>query len=126
MAVRLPTGWFTAQSNGKTYYYAANGQTSWEIPKAPAVPPPPPPKERTNQQILNDIINGITQQESSANTPKDKTSSHGTPQSRPPAIAEPIKIEKKEKWRTYSEDKRMKIYENTVSLVRHSYTIHVS
>jgi len=115
VAPRLPAGWFTAQSNDKTYYYAANGQTSWEIPKAPAVPPPPPPKEKTHEQRLNDIIMGITQ-ESSVNTPKDKTSSNGTPQSSKPTVtAEAPKAEKKEKWRTYSEDKRMKIYENTVS-----------
>ena len=98
------------------YYYSASGKTSWEVPKAPAVPPPPPPKAKTHEQKLNDIINGITQQESSINTPKDKTSSNGTPQSKPIATAQPIKSDKKEKWRAYSEDKRMKIYENTASL----------
>ena len=114
VAPRLPAGWFTAQSNGKTYYYAANGQTSWEVPKAPAIPPPPPPKEKTHEQRLMDIINDITQ-DSSVNTPKDKTSSNGTPQTRHVVAVKPTKVEKKEKWRSYSEEKRMKIYENTVS-----------
>jgi len=116
----LPSGWFQAQSNGKTYFYSANGQTTWTRPSAPAIAPPPPPKEKTNEQKLQDIINSITQP-SSVTTPQDKTSSNGTPQQ---VVAAAVKEEpkqdkkdkKEEKWRSYSEEKQMKVYENTVSI----------
>jgi len=116
----LPSGWFSAQANGKTYFYSANGQTTWTRPSAPAIAPPPPPKEKTNEQKLQDIINSITQP-SSVTTSQDKTSLNGTPQ-QVVAIAvkeepkEDKKDKKEEKWRSYSEEKQMKVYENTVSI----------
>jgi SET domain-containing protein len=116
----LPAGWFSAQANGKTYFYSANGQTTWTRPSAPAVAPPPPPKEKTNEQKLQDIINSITQP-ASVTTPQEKTSSNGTPQQVVAAAvkeeSKPDKKEKKEeKWKSYSEEKQMKVYENTVSI----------
>ena len=107
----LPTGWFAATSNGRTYYYSASGQTTWQRPTAPASqPPPPPPKVMTHEQKLQEIINSITQ----SATPKEKT---------PASATEPVekvvqkhkKSEKNDKWRSYSEEKQKKLYENTVN-----------
>lgn len=115
----LPPGWFAAVANGKTYYYSASGQTTWQRPTVPAAQPPPPPKEKSHEQKLQDIIRSITQN-ASAN---EKSSASVTPQ---PATGGPKKEKKKEgreKWRSYSEEKQKKVYENTVrtldSWVRH-------
>ena len=109
----LPSGWFTATSNGSTYYYSAAGQTTWTRPTMPAQPPPPPKPTSTNK-VLEDIINEITSKK--ANTPKDKSTILGTPQSN--VKESPAgKQGGKEKWRTYSEEKQRKIYENTVSFI---------
>ncbi|OCK80367.1 hypothetical protein K432DRAFT_45881 [Lepidopterella palustris CBS 459.81] len=107
----LPPGWFSATSeNGATYYYSANGVTQWQRPTQPAAqPPPPPPKEKTNQQKLQDIILSITQNA----TPRNETSASATPQ---PSTEESKKSKSdgKEKWRSLSEEKKMKLYENTL------------
>ena len=107
----LPAGWFTAMSDGKPYYYSASGQTSWTRPTMPANQPPPPPKPVPANKALEDIINEITN--AKANTPSKETSTVATPQ---PAAATPKKEKKenKEKWRSYSEEKQKKLYENTV------------
>ena len=103
----LPPGWSSATAeNGATYYYNANGGTQWQRPTLPAPqPPPPPPKEKTNQQKLQDIILSITQNA----TPRNETSASATPQP-----TEEPKKDKKERWRSLSEEKKMKLYENTV------------
>jgi histone-lysine N-methyltransferase SETD2 len=108
----LPDGWFAASSNGRTYYYTSAGETQWKRPTVPAnrPAPPPPPKAVNATKKLDDLINEITS--AKTKTP-DKSSSAGTPQA---AVEEP-KPEKKsgqEKWRSYSEEKQKKIYENTV------------
>lgn len=105
----LPAGWFAAQSNGQTYYYSASGQTTWQRPTIPAAQPPPPPKVMTHEQKLQEIIKSITQNA----TPKDKISASATPQ---PTSEKPRKAKKdgQEKWRSYSEEKQKKLYENTV------------
>ena len=109
----LPPGWFSATSNGSIYYYSATGQTTWTKPTTPAQqqPPPPPPRPVSTNKALEDIINEITQ--AKANTPKDKTSASGTPLQ----ITRDTKgsgKEGKEKWRSYPEEKKKKLYENTV------------
>ncbi len=110
----LPPGWFPAtDEKGRTYYYDASGKTTWQRPTMPAAPPPPPPKPTSTNKALEDIINEITS--AKANTPKDKQLLPPTAQ----VLNGNAKKETKggpEKWRTYSEEKQKKIYENTVSL----------
>ncbi|KAF2205426.1 hypothetical protein GQ43DRAFT_446049 [Delitschia confertaspora ATCC 74209] len=107
----LPPGWFkTTLDNGSTYYYNTSGVTQWQKPTTAAPqPPPPPPKEKTHQQKLQDIITSITQ----SHTPKNDVSASATPQ---PASGESNSEKKSgsEKWRKLPEEKRMRIYENTL------------
>ncbi|KAB8232136.1 SET and WW domain protein [Aspergillus alliaceus] len=104
----LPAGWFAAESNGRTYYYSARGDTTWTRPIKPAPQLPPPPKE-SRDKALQDIIDGIMN--AKENTPKEKGGSPGTPQVSKPI---PDKKEAQEKWRSYSEEKQKKVYENTL------------
>ncbi len=110
----LPAGWFAAIANGNTYYYSAAGQTTWVRPTVPAAQPPPPPKPASRDKALDAIINSIISEKE--NTPKEKPSATATPQ---PAAEEPIDDKKhgKEKWKSFSEDKKKKLYEHTVSAV---------
>lgn len=107
----LPHGWFAAQSEGGTYYYSAAGETSWIRPTVPSAQPPPPPKATATNRQLQDIIDNIT---------KEKEKEKVTPAATPQPTAEPatVKKESKEKWRSYSEEKKKKLYENTVSTSR--------
>ncbi|PLB34689.1 SET and WW domain protein [Aspergillus candidus] len=105
----LPSGWFAAESNGRTYYYSARGDTTWTRPTAPAPQPPPAPAKESRDKALQDIIDGIMN--AKENTPKEKTGTPGTPQTSKPT---PDKHEGREKWRNYSEEKQKKLYENTL------------
>lgn len=105
----LPSGWFAAESNGRTYYYSALGDTTWTRPTAPAPQPPPAPPKESRDKALQDIIDGIMN--AKENTPKEKSGTPGTPQTSKPT---PDKKEGREKWRNYSEEKQKKLYENTV------------
>lgn len=109
-AKALPSGWFAAESNGRVYYYSARGDTTWTKPTTPAPQPPPPPKE-SRDKTLQDIIDGIMNAKDT--TPKEKTITPGTPQA---STQGADKREGREKWRGYSEEKRKKLYENTVRL----------
>ncbi|MCJ1383597.1 histone methyltransferase set2 [Xylographa soralifera] len=106
----LPSGWFTATSNGSTYYYSANGETTWTRPTRAAAQPPPPPKPISTSKALDDIINEITN--AKAKTP-DKASASATPQLNGVDTIK-HKNDAREKWRTYSEEKQKKLYENTL------------
>lgn len=108
----LPAGWFAAESNGRAYYYSARGDTTWKRPTTPAPQPPPPPKE-SKDKALQDIIDGIMN--AKEHTPKEKTTTPGTPQAS--SKPTPDKEGGPEKWKNYSEDKQKKLYENTVSLL---------
>lgn len=115
----LPTGWFTAlDPNGNTYYYSKGGQTTWQRPQLPApeilAPPKAPPKAVANQKALQDIIDSITKVDTNTRTP-----SSGTPQ----PVETPSKEKKQgtEKWRTMSQEKQMKLYENTVGSFKMSF-----
>jgi histone-lysine N-methyltransferase SETD2 len=107
----LPQGWFAAESNGRKYYYSAQGDTTWTRPTKPAPQPPPPPKE-SRDKALQDIIDGIMN--AKEQTPKEKTGTPLTPQPSKPAAEG---RDQQEKWKSYSEEKQKKLYENTVSLV---------
>ncbi|KAL4883073.1 hypothetical protein BJY04DRAFT_226832 [Aspergillus karnatakaensis] len=104
----LPQGWFAAESNGRTYYYSARGDTTWTRPTKPAPQPPPPPKE-SRDKALQDIIDGIMN--AKEQTPKEKTGTPATPQ---PSRPTPDSKDGQEKWKNYSEEKRKKLYENTL------------
>ena len=108
----LPSGWFTAMSEGRTYYYSATGQTTWTLPTTPALQPPPPPKPVSSTKVLEDIINDITSAQ--ANNTRIRPSASTTPQAND-GNPRTEKKTGKEKWRTYTEDKQKKVYENTVS-----------
>ncbi|GAD97928.1 SET and WW domain protein [Paecilomyces variotii No. 5] len=105
----LPAGWFAAEANGRTYYYSARGDTTWTRPTAPAPQPPPPPKPEPKDKALQDIIDGIMN--AKEHTPKEKTATPATPQGAKPSSE---KKDSKEKWRTYSEEKQKRLYENTL------------
>jgi hypothetical protein len=106
----LPAGWFQAASdNGSTYYYNSSGTTQWQRPTQPAnQPPPPPPKNKTDTQLLQDIISSIT-----ANVTPTAASASSTPQ--PPTDELVGTKSKSEKWRSLPQEKQEKIYESTVS-----------
>lgn len=105
----LPPGWFEAIDGrlGKIYYYSKAGQTTWDRPYEPAAELPPPPrgipKAVQKQKELSDIINDAIKSQ----TPVQSVS---TDDSTPKEKKKPV-----EKWRLLSEDKQMKLYENTVS-----------
>ncbi|PYI22165.1 hypothetical protein BO99DRAFT_354298 [Aspergillus violaceofuscus CBS 115571] len=104
----LPPGWFAADSNGRTYFYSSRGEVTWTRPSAPAPQPGPPAKE-SRDKALQDIIDGIMN--AKENTPKEKSGTPVTPQT---FKATPDQNEGQEKWRSLSEEKRKKIYENTL------------
>lgn len=97
----LPRGWHTAMDSGRTYYYTDKGVTQWKRPTQPADAPPAPPREPSHQDVLKGILANIVE----TKKPEEKTPE-----------AEPVRKEKKEeKWKSYDDDKKMKLYENTVS-----------
>jgi histone-lysine N-methyltransferase SETD2 len=106
----LPPGWFAAESNGKIYYYSARGDTTWTRPTMPAPQPPPPPKSESKDKALQDIIDGIMNAKENTPKSKDKSATPATPQD----AKLPGKKDNKEKWRSYSEEKQKRLYENTV------------
>ena len=111
----LPPGWSSALDGTRPYYFNVSGFVTWDRPTMPATQaqaPPPPPKAVPGNKALEDIINSITNNK--ANTPKGTASASTTPQ----LISSESKKDRKggkEKWRTYSEEKQKKIYENTVN-----------
>ncbi|KAJ0423418.1 hypothetical protein BJY00DRAFT_299641 [Aspergillus carlsbadensis] len=104
----LPQGWFAAESNGRKYYYSAQGDTTWTRPTKPAPQPPPPPKE-SRDKALQDIIDGIMN--AKEQTPKEKTGTPVTPQPSKPAAEG---RDQQGKWKNYSKEKQKKLYENTL------------
>ena len=108
---QLPSGWFAASSNGRTYYYNSRGETTWQKPTAPTTEPPPPPKPNPANKALDDIINEITSAKSK--TPERVPSASATPKAESEE-AKPHKRGSKEKWRCLTEEKQRKLYENTV------------
>ena len=117
----LPTGWYAAESNGRTYYYSTFGETTWTRPTTPAPQPPPAPKPGSKDKALQDIIDGIMN--AKENTPKEGSNNNDNNNATPvtPQASSTQTPDNggggggnKEKWRNYSEEKQKKIYENTV------------
>jgi histone-lysine N-methyltransferase SETD2 len=111
----LPEGWYTAEAEGRVYYYSASGKTTWERPTQPATPATPAPGQPAkNQQnlALQSIIDGIM------NTQDDTPSDHrtDTPVTPQPSADQPERKHKEEKWRKLPLEKQKRIYENTVSI----------
>ncbi|PYH40314.1 SET and WW domain protein [Aspergillus saccharolyticus JOP 1030-1] len=104
----LPPGWFAAESNGRTYFYSARGEVTWTRPTVSA-PQPAAPLKESRDKALQDIIDGIMN--AKEHTPKEKSGTPATPQT---SKATPDQKEGQEKWRSLSEEKRKKIYENTL------------
>ncbi|CZR54666.1 related to histone-lysine N-methyltransferase [Phialocephala subalpina] len=107
----LPAGWFQAMDqNGNPYYYSKSGQTTWHKPTLPAVEPPPPPKlppkSVQTARALQDIIDSITKPDPSSQTPQSAPTADSTPKEK--------KSTPSEKWRSLSQEKQMKLYENTL------------
>ena len=103
----LPAGWFvTDDKTGRYYFYDVNGKTQWQRPTIPAIETPKTStKVHQDQKALQDIIDSLTKE------PTPRHSAGHTPQRSSTPSTEP----RKEKWRSLSIDKQMKIYENTVS-----------
>jgi hypothetical protein len=88
-------------------YFTANGHSQYERPTLPAADMPA--TGSLKRKHFREMIDNIMESRRSE-TPRDKTSTPGTPQ--------PPKSEsKKESWRSYSEEKQKKIYENTVGSI---------
>ncbi|CAG8036179.1 unnamed protein product [Penicillium salamii] len=109
----LPEGWFTAESEGRTYYYSASGKTTWERPTVPATPAastPGQPSKNQQNMALQSIIDGIMNAQE--DTPSEnKTDTPASPQ---PADLPEKKNKEVEKWRKLPLEKQKKIYENTL------------
>jgi len=106
----LPDGWFQATAvNGSIYYYNALGTTTWQRPTQPALaaPPPPPLKAVSDQEVLQNLINSIITKKEEAQDTNSKDASQSGQEDR--------QDRKEDRWKSYSEEKRRKIYENTVS-----------
>lgn len=108
----LPKGWHIAMADNKPYYYSDGGLTTWARPTAPAPQPTAASKEKTNEQKLQEIILSITKN----STPKDRPSSATATPANNSEAKDPS--DKTMKWKSYSEDKQKKIYENTVRHTR--------
>jgi len=107
----LPEGWFEAQAaNGSIYYYNRTGATTWQRPTLPslAAPPPPPPKAVSDQELLNNLISQIV------STKKTAPQLPANNESKPDMDISPQPVRKEEKWKSYPEEKRKKLYENIV------------
>lgn len=110
----LPHGWFCAYSDGREYYYSASGQTSWTRPTMPALQPPPPPKTVSRENQLQEIIDSITGEKQRERAAQPQPA---VVEVTPEPVAKPVQksTERQEKWKSYDEEKRKKLYETTVS-----------
>ena len=97
----LPSGWKLAYAQGKAYYYTDKGVTTWQRPTQPAPITAPLPREPSSQDVLKGILDGFKKKEEAVKTP--------------PEVEKPKKEKREEKWKSYDEEKKMKLYENTVS-----------
>lgn len=103
----LPAGWFVAtDKSGAYYFYNKKGETTWWRPMVPAEDVGTKSKVQENQKALQDIIDSLTKE------PTPRPSANQTPQ----RVGTPAGDAKKEKWRSLSREKQMKVYENTVCL----------
>ncbi|KAM7197708.1 methyltransferase [Rhypophila sp. PSN 637] len=108
LPTNLPAGWFvTTDQNNRYYFYDKSGNVTWHRPTAPAAEmqkASAKAQQDLNQKALQDIIDSLTKE------PTPRHSASHTPQQASTPAPEP----KKEKWRSLSIEKQMKIYENTL------------
>ncbi|KAK4165379.1 putative histone-lysine N-methyltransferase, H3 lysine-36 specific SET2 [Cladorrhinum sp. PSN259] len=106
LPTNLPEGWFvTTDKTGRYYFYDVNGKTQWQRPATPAIDTPKASaKAQQGQKAVQDIIDSLT---------KDLTPRHSATHT-PQRSATPTTEPKKDKWRSLSVEKQMKIYENTL------------
>lgn len=108
----LPQGWFSAtDERGNLYFYTKEGLTRWDRPTE-AAPVTPKFSEIAKQrtQMLQNIIQQVTKEQSQQNQQQATPKSSATPQ----ATETPARESRKD-WRNLPLDKQMKIFENTVS-----------
>ncbi|KAI9716292.1 MAG: histone methyltransferase set2 [Chrysothrix sp. TS-e1954] len=114
----LPQGWFEAKSGDKTYYYSADGQTTWQRPSMAVQAPPPPPKVNTQDNTLQNIINDIIAKGSAAKASKPspaKEEASSYPSLQATSSDRKKDSRKDEPWRTWDETRTKKVYESTLS-----------
>lgn len=103
---RLPFGWWEgADSKGVPYYYNGSGVTTWERPRAP--PDHSLSKSQVDAQILQKIIDDASKVPAKVSPRPEAGSTSSETQDQGSS---------KEKWRSLTIEKQMKIYENTVSV----------
>lgn len=112
----LPKGWVEQRApDGSIYYWNALGETTRRRPTQPVMTAPPPPggaapsKATSDKEILQNLINKIVAEKKPVDVAVADTT---TPELKPkaqPTIRE-------ERWKSYSIEKRKKLYENTVSI----------
>lgn len=109
LPTNLPAGWSVAtDQNGRYYFYDKNHRTTWQRPTQPAAEDNQVSKKvKQEAKSIQDIIDNLTKE------PTPRHSSSLTPQ----RVTTPVPEPKKEKWRSLSREKQMKIWENTVSLL---------
>jgi histone-lysine N-methyltransferase SETD2 len=106
----LPEGWSEKTTpDGSILYVTANGTSQSTRPTIPASQMQP--ANFLKRKFFQDIIDGIM--DSKEKTPRDRTTTPATPQ--PQEQDSTKKSNGKESWRSYSEEKQKKIYQNTVS-----------
>ncbi|KAJ5263800.1 Histone-lysine N-methyltransferase H3 lysine-36 specific [Penicillium angulare] len=105
----LPEGWYTAKDEtGRVYYYSASKEVTWNRPIAPAVSAQPS-VNKTNNTLLQNIIDGIMSQDK---TPSDQKSD--TPRTPQQPSDQPEKKKEGDWWKKLNEQKQRKLYENTL------------
>lgn len=106
LPTNLPEGWrVTTDKTGRYYFYDVNGKTQWQRPTTPAIETTKTStKAQQGQKAVQDIIDSLTKE------PTPRHSASHTPQ----RANTPTADSKKDRWRSLSVEKQMKIYENTL------------
>ncbi|KAF2454529.1 hypothetical protein BDY21DRAFT_291302, partial [Lineolata rhizophorae] len=108
----LPPGWYVAYDGHRPYFYDAIGVCTWTFPTGPPpLVPLTPPKAPLEAKRLQKIIEEITSKRA---TPNEQQRGQSSASTTPKTAQEPKKDKRLEKWRSYPEEKKKKVYENTL------------